>query len=115
VPEKGTYVLEELDGARLGGTVAGNRLKNFHARETNPIGDFTSRASKVPDAVSAENSWHPMEKEGGESAESDNQTEMAEETSESTDGLSEGEEDKNESTGSRRMEKFVGVFIPARV
>ena len=30
IPEKGTYVLAELDGAELGGTVAGNRLKKFH-------------------------------------------------------------------------------------
>lgn len=30
---KGTFVLEELDGAQLGGTVAGNRLKKFFLRE----------------------------------------------------------------------------------
>jgi len=29
VPEKGTYLLAELDGARLRGTFAGNRLKRF--------------------------------------------------------------------------------------
>ena len=30
--ERGTYTLEELDGAKLGGTVAGSRLKLFHPR-----------------------------------------------------------------------------------
>ena len=52
IPEKGTYVLAELDGAELGGTVAGNRLKKFHVREANPIEDFAYPASKVPDRVS---------------------------------------------------------------
>jgi hypothetical protein len=28
----GLYVLAEIDGAELGGTVAGNRLKLFHSR-----------------------------------------------------------------------------------
>jgi hypothetical protein len=29
---KGTYILEELNGAELSGTVAGNRLKRFYPR-----------------------------------------------------------------------------------
>ena len=32
-PVKGTYVLEEMDGARLDETYAGNRLKRFRTRE----------------------------------------------------------------------------------
>lgn len=28
--DKGTYLLEELDGSRLAGTFAGDRLKKFH-------------------------------------------------------------------------------------
>ena len=31
--EKGTYLLEELDGSRLAGTFAGDRLKKFHPRQ----------------------------------------------------------------------------------
>ena len=30
--DKGTYILEELDGARMKGTVAGSRLKRFYGR-----------------------------------------------------------------------------------
>ena len=30
VKDKGTYMLEELDGLQLAGTFAGNRLKKFH-------------------------------------------------------------------------------------
>lgn len=33
VKEKGTYMLEELDGSRLAGTFAGDRLKKFHPRQ----------------------------------------------------------------------------------
>jgi hypothetical protein len=33
IADKGTYLLEELDGAPLAGTVAANRLKKFHARQ----------------------------------------------------------------------------------
>ena len=33
VKEKGTYLLEELDGSRLAGTFAGDRLKKFHPRQ----------------------------------------------------------------------------------
>lgn len=33
VEEKGTYMLEELDGSRLAGTFAGDRLKKFHPRQ----------------------------------------------------------------------------------
>ena len=33
VPEKGTYFLKELNGTRLKGTIAGNRLKRFHSRQ----------------------------------------------------------------------------------
>lgn len=35
-PEKGTYLLAELDGAILAGTFAGNRLKRFHPRLNAP-------------------------------------------------------------------------------
>lgn len=31
--DKGTYILEELDGWRLAGTIAGDRLKSFHPRQ----------------------------------------------------------------------------------
>lgn len=33
VKHKGTYMLEELDGLRLAGTFAGDRLKKFHPRQ----------------------------------------------------------------------------------
>lgn len=33
VKEKGTYMLEELDGLRLAGTFAGECLKEFHPRQ----------------------------------------------------------------------------------
>ena len=33
VKDKGTYMLEELDGSRLAGTFAGDRLKKFHPRQ----------------------------------------------------------------------------------
>ena len=33
VKDKGTYMLEELDGSRLSGTFAGDRLKRFHPRQ----------------------------------------------------------------------------------
>jgi hypothetical protein len=32
-PEKGTFILEELDGSQLGGTITKNRLKRFNVRE----------------------------------------------------------------------------------
>ena len=32
IPVKGTYILEELNDIMLGGIIAGNRLKRFHAR-----------------------------------------------------------------------------------
>ena len=114
IPEKGAYVLEELDGARLGGTVAGNRLKKFHVRETNPIGDIAGRASKVPNAVSASDPWH-QKRDGNGSAEGDNQSEAEEEISASTGDSSDDEGNANKSAEDERMEKFVGVFIPARV
>jgi hypothetical protein len=114
VPEKGTYALEELDCAKLGGTIAGNRLKKFHVRETSPIREISGPARNVPNAVSAADAWHPAGGEN-ESIEGDNQGEMEDETSASTGDSSEGEENANESTDNKRMEKFVGVFIPARV
>ena len=33
VRDKGTYMLEELDGSQLAGTFAGDRLKKFHPRQ----------------------------------------------------------------------------------
>ena len=33
IPDKGTYILEDLNGARLRGTFAGNRIKRFYVRE----------------------------------------------------------------------------------
>lgn len=33
VPEKGTYLLKELNGTRLKGTIAGNWLKRFYSRQ----------------------------------------------------------------------------------
>ena len=33
VKDKGTYMLEELDGSRLAGTFAGDKLKKFHPRQ----------------------------------------------------------------------------------
>ncbi len=33
VTDKGTYLLEELDGTQLAGTFAGDRLKKFHPRQ----------------------------------------------------------------------------------
>ena len=32
IPVKGTYILEELNGAMLGNIIIKNRLKRFHAR-----------------------------------------------------------------------------------
>ena len=33
IKDKGTYIIEELDGSRLAGTFAGDRLKKFHPRQ----------------------------------------------------------------------------------
>ncbi len=33
IKDKGMYILEELDGSRLAGTFAGDRLKKFHPRQ----------------------------------------------------------------------------------
>jgi hypothetical protein len=33
IPDRGTYILEDLNGARLRGTFAGNRIKRFYVRE----------------------------------------------------------------------------------
>ena len=32
IAEKGTHIIESLDGVRVASTIAGNRLKKFHAR-----------------------------------------------------------------------------------
>ena len=72
IKDKGTYILEELDGSQLAGTFAGDRLKKFHPRqqlqldhapnldhEEIPtlddflIGDSDSDLSDVPDNLSA--------------------------------------------------------------
>jgi hypothetical protein len=37
VPDKGTFVLEELDGTQMRGTTAGNRLKVFFPRRVVPV------------------------------------------------------------------------------
>ena len=71
IPEKGTYVLEELNGAKLNGTVAENRLKRFHVQETNLISADLNPAWINLNAVSATDSWHQM-KEENESIEGDN-------------------------------------------
>jgi hypothetical protein len=104
VPLKGTYVLEELNGAKLGGTVAGNRLKKFHPRtEKDP--EFAVPASgygKLPIGTSFDSeSWHSDIShskslgEGGESFASERGVIAPQ--------------------GEVRGERFVGVFIPARV
>ena len=68
VKDKGTYMLEELDGSRLASTFAGDRLKRFHSRqqlhldhapdldlEERPtldnflVGDSDSNLSDIPD------------------------------------------------------------------
>jgi hypothetical protein len=115
--EKGTYVLAELDGAELGGTVAGNRLKKFHVRETNPIRNDTDPLSTVPNPVSAEEPWHSTgdECEENKSTEGDNQDGSNAEAIENMEESSEGEENTNESTNSTKEGKFIGVFIPAKV
>lgn len=101
---KGTYILEELNGAELGGTVAGNRLKRFYVRrEVQP--DFAVPASvygKLPIRTSLEvESWHSDQ---GRSETSD----AVEESSDSETGV---QPPRNEA----RRERFVGVFVPARV
>jgi hypothetical protein len=114
IPEKGTYILAELDGAELGGTVAGNRLKKFHVRETNPIEDFAYPVSKVPNAASAGKPWHSADGED-RSTEGDNQDDASEAATESTGKSSEDEMNADELQDGTKREKFVGVFIPARV
>jgi len=101
---KGTYTLEELNGAELGGTVAGNRLKRFYVRpEVQP--DFAVRASvygKLPIRTSFDaGSWHSGE----------NCSETSDTVEKSPSNETEGQSPRNEG----RRERFVGVFVPARV
>jgi hypothetical protein len=57
----GSYVLAEVDGAELGGTVAGNRLKLFHPRPEGfsvsgiTEGDSESGDSKADEIEQREN------------------------------------------------------------
>lgn len=104
IAQKGTYILEELNGEKLGGTIAGNRLKKFHARPEvqqkitgplTPSSEFRNRTS--PETQS----WH------SDSSVSDK---SEEERASSGD---DGEPTVPRKRG--RRERFVGVFIPARV
>jgi len=109
---KGTYILEELNGAELGGTVAGNRLKRFHVRpEVQP--DFavpTSVYGNPPIGTStAAESWHTKQA-------------RSEAFDSTPDGISDAAEESSGSEtdgpaprGDARRERFVGVFVPARV
>ena len=103
IPVKGTYILEELNGAVLGGTIAGNRLKRFHTRPEvesdfavpeNLYSELPNRTSVAPD------SWHSDSSHSGDS--------------EHEDSVGSESEDSMHEEGSKR-ERFVGVFIPARV
>jgi len=109
---KGTYILEELNGAELGGTVAGNRLKRFHVRpEVQP--DFAVRTSvygKLPIRTSLEaESWHSDQS----SSETSNDTPEA--TSDVIGGSSDGERGAPSSWSDAQSERFVGGFVPARI
>ena len=58
----GTYVLAELDGARLDGTFAGNRLKKYWQRptkeeETNKKGNENGRNATQIDEVEGKEAW----------------------------------------------------------
>ena len=103
IPVKGTYILEELNGAVLGGTVAGNRLKRFHARPEVDA-DFAvpeNLYSELPNRTSAgPDSWRSDASRSGDSEQED-----------SLGSESEGSVQE----GASRRERFVGVFIPARV
>jgi len=108
---KGTYVLEELNGAELGGTVAGNRLKRFHVRpEVRP--DFAVPASvsgKLPNRTSLEvKTWHP---ERGLSEASDD---TPEETSKEVEESSGSETDDPSVREDAGKERFFGGLVPAR-
>jgi hypothetical protein len=103
---KGTYILEELDGAELGGTVAGNRLKRFHVRpEVQPEG-----GGKFPIRTSPEvESWRS---EQGRSEASDGAPEGTSDVVEESSGSEAGDLSSRRDV---RRERFVGVFVPARV
>jgi hypothetical protein len=109
---KGTYVLEELNGVDLGGTVAGNRLKRFYVRpEVQP--DFAVPASvygKRPNRTSlGVRSWHPKR----------NRSEASDDTIEETsDGAEESPGDETGGPLPRegvQTRRSTGTVIPARV
>ena len=113
IAEKGTYILEELNGAELGGTIAGNRLKKFHVRPEQP--DFAVPRpwyGNVPDRASAEDqSWRQeRNSNASESMQEDTSTETCSAGEQSADS----DEDELLSVDVPG-ERFVGVFIPARV
>lgn len=102
---RGTYILEELNGAVLGGTVAGNRLKRFHFRhevesefavQENVYGQLPTRTS------SPANSWHSDFSHSGD-------IDQADELSADEEGPPSNHRKEV------RMERFVGVEIPVRI
>jgi len=62
IPKKGTYILEEFDGAQLASTYSGNRLKKFVVRNRfyGPVTD---------EEVESENSNGPEESESSKNEE----------------------------------------------
>ncbi len=62
-PNQGTYLLEELDGAELKGTFAGNRLKKWIARE---------KYQETESIGTEENGFREVENEFLSSSEEDN-------------------------------------------
>ena len=53
VKNKSTYMLEELDGTRLAGTFAGDRLKIFHPHQELLLGNFAAEIDheRIPDLI----------------------------------------------------------------
>ena len=114
IPLKGTYILEELNGEVLGGTVAGNRLKRFHSRPEEPkcAGPLARSSELLNRTISEIRSWH------SESSSDETEEEGAlpgiDENSTADERGERGERGKG-GEGSKRKERFIGVFIPVRV
>jgi Integrase zinc binding domain/RNase H-like domain found in reverse transcriptase/Reverse transcriptase (RNA-dependent DNA polymerase) len=94
IQRKGTFVLEELDGTELGGTVAGNRLKKFHERDERWQGQ---ERSILRDATENEEEINELVLEDG--------FEAGEKSSTSE------EDSEIERSAQRRMQRFIGVYV----
>jgi len=98
IHEKGTYILQELDGSRLRGTFAGNRLKPFYPRFELDIGEHAATPS-----VQGTNTtlW------GDDAEDEDNGNEKGE------DGDDDDEEDRENQLAIPRGQQFA-VVVPKR-